>query len=272
MGNEMSQLPAPPDELAARVLASSHVLASIRWPHGARSAAVCGTFNDWKQTAMEQSADEPGLWLKELELKTGTHQYKFIIDGQWRHDPSAPTVLDALGNINNYATIKPANGVAHAPQQQRSRGTQQEGTPPGFAAGRGWSAKPSVQSTTVGESSQSGGETSSSGEGLKGSQRINSDPYSLAEVCSVRFSQTVPPKEDLLVQHAASMMLPPHLLLNLPHLAGDGEKAPVHVQLNHLFIVMHAGLMPSASSTSYAPSSLPPSGIAGGDIGKEYKM
>lgn len=27
-----------------------------------------------------------------LALSEGTHQYKFIVDGLWRHDPDAPTV------------------------------------------------------------------------------------------------------------------------------------------------------------------------------------
>ena len=94
-----------------------------------------------------------------------------------------------------------------------------------------------ARSTTAGSSgsAQSGLETSSSNEGLR-QARVNSDPYSLVELRRTPFTQMVPPKEDLLVQHAASMMLPPHLLLNLPHLAGDGDKPPVHVQLNHVFL------------------------------------
>ena len=32
-----------------------------------------------------------------VDLQPGTHQYKVIVDGQWRHDHTAPTVLDNLG-------------------------------------------------------------------------------------------------------------------------------------------------------------------------------
>ncbi len=30
------------------------------------------------------------------------HQYKFIVDGKWRHDETAPFMPDPLGNVNNW--------------------------------------------------------------------------------------------------------------------------------------------------------------------------
>jgi 5'-AMP-activated protein kinase regulatory beta subunit len=30
------------------------------------------------------------------------HQYKFIVDGEWRFSPEDPSIPDANGNINNY--------------------------------------------------------------------------------------------------------------------------------------------------------------------------
>lgn len=41
-----------------------------------------------------------------IDLQPGSHQYKFIVDGQWRHDHTAPTVLDNLGNVNNCITVQ----------------------------------------------------------------------------------------------------------------------------------------------------------------------
>jgi hypothetical protein len=40
-----------------------------------------------------------------VDLAPATHQYKFIVDGQWRHDHTAPTVLDNLGNVNNCTLV-----------------------------------------------------------------------------------------------------------------------------------------------------------------------
>ena len=47
-----------------------------------------------------------GEWYKTVDLPPAIHQYKFIIDGQWRHDHIAPTVLDNLGNVNNCITVR----------------------------------------------------------------------------------------------------------------------------------------------------------------------
>jgi hypothetical protein len=33
-------------------------------------------------------------------------QYKFIVDGQWRHDPNLPSMYDDMGNINNVMEVQ----------------------------------------------------------------------------------------------------------------------------------------------------------------------
>lgn len=42
------------------------------------------------------------------------HQYKFIVDGEWRHDESQPFMPDPLGNVNNWLFVRRSND----PQQQ----------------------------------------------------------------------------------------------------------------------------------------------------------
>lgn len=34
------------------------------------------------------------------------HQYKFIVDGEWRHDESQPYMPDPLGNVNNWLFVR----------------------------------------------------------------------------------------------------------------------------------------------------------------------
>lgn len=34
------------------------------------------------------------------------HQYKFIVDGKWRHDETAPFMPDPLGNVNNWLFVR----------------------------------------------------------------------------------------------------------------------------------------------------------------------
>lgn len=38
-------------------------------------------------------------------LPPGVHQYKFIVDGEWRHDESQPYMPDPLGNVNNWIFV-----------------------------------------------------------------------------------------------------------------------------------------------------------------------
>jgi len=65
---------------------------------------------------------ENGLWQDTLELYPGRYEYKFIVDGIWRHDPHVTIEDDGTGNINNILTIGtsgvPAAGRTSAPPQK----------------------------------------------------------------------------------------------------------------------------------------------------------
>lgn len=51
-----------------------------------------------------------------VDLPPGYHQYKFIVDGEWRHDDRQTCMPDPLGNVNNWLLVKePENSPAPAP-------------------------------------------------------------------------------------------------------------------------------------------------------------
>ena len=57
-------------------------------------------------------------------LPPGYHQYKFIVDGEWRHDENQAFIQDPLGNVNNWCerrvNLKPNLPRApHAPARAR---------------------------------------------------------------------------------------------------------------------------------------------------------
>jgi len=58
-------------------------------------------------------------WVASLELPPGSHTYKFIVDGEWLHDPSRPSREDEKGNVNNvilvgeHGVIKPEEEPEH---------------------------------------------------------------------------------------------------------------------------------------------------------------
>ena len=39
-------------------------------------------------------------------LSRGVHYYKYVVDGQWLHDPNVMSVEDGTGNINNFMRVE----------------------------------------------------------------------------------------------------------------------------------------------------------------------
>lgn len=74
----------------------------------AKSVSVAGQFNNWSPTANPLKKDEAGLWSASLALKPGKYQYKFVVDGDWRLDPTSPdSADDGTGNMNSVKTVAP---------------------------------------------------------------------------------------------------------------------------------------------------------------------
>jgi hypothetical protein len=56
----------------------------FKWEGGGKQVYISGTFNDWKTLPMVKSH---GDFVTIIDLPEGEHQYKFFVDGEWRHDP-----------------------------------------------------------------------------------------------------------------------------------------------------------------------------------------
>jgi 5'-AMP-activated protein kinase regulatory gamma subunit len=56
---------------------------------------------------------QPGVFSVVVHLPPGYHQYKFIVDGEWRHDEAQPFMPDPLGNVNNWLFVRKPEG--HVP-------------------------------------------------------------------------------------------------------------------------------------------------------------
>ncbi len=64
---------------------------------------ITGTFNRWaERIRMEFNGNR---WVIDLRLPVGTFQYKFVVDGHWRHDMDKPTRRDPIGNTNNFVEV-----------------------------------------------------------------------------------------------------------------------------------------------------------------------
>lgn len=56
---------------------------------------LAGTFNNWSPSQdLMRDQDGDGIWEITLELEPGQYQYKFVIDGSWKEDPSSKEYVD----------------------------------------------------------------------------------------------------------------------------------------------------------------------------------
>jgi type 1 glutamine amidotransferase len=50
--------------------------------------------------------DNKGRWSKIVTLAPGRHEYKFVVDGQWRNDPGNDQVVsNSFGTLNNFLDV-----------------------------------------------------------------------------------------------------------------------------------------------------------------------
>jgi len=73
----------------------------------ASSVKIGGNFNNWNPSdefLMERAKD--GTWTKNISLKPGTYQYKFIVDGKWIEDQNNSNYINnAYGGNNSVLEI-----------------------------------------------------------------------------------------------------------------------------------------------------------------------
>jgi len=72
----------------------------FEWSFKGNSVYLTGSFCNWKQFFLMKK-DENGIFRLILDLNRGFHQYKFVIDNEWKYNTNFPTINDH-GFINNY--------------------------------------------------------------------------------------------------------------------------------------------------------------------------
>ncbi len=72
----------------------------------AGKVAVTGDFNSWDENGIALRRKKDGSWQKEINLKPGKYQYKFIVDGQWLTDPlNETTAPNQYGSENSVKEV-----------------------------------------------------------------------------------------------------------------------------------------------------------------------
>lgn len=72
----------------------------------AKEVYLVGEFNDWDPQS-HRMVKKKGAFQKTVRLAPGEYEYKFLIDGEWHNDPSAPReVPNEFGTTNSVVKVE----------------------------------------------------------------------------------------------------------------------------------------------------------------------
>lgn len=72
----------------------------------AREVLIAGDFNHWVPEAMAKAEGMPDSWQKVISMPSGTYRYKFLVDGEWKTDPTHSELEEnRYGGINSVIRI-----------------------------------------------------------------------------------------------------------------------------------------------------------------------
>ncbi|XP_037794633.1 5'-AMP-activated protein kinase subunit beta-1-like isoform X1 [Penaeus monodon] len=75
----------------------------IKWSGGGQAVAIAGTFNQWQSIPMVKSEKD---FVAIVDLPEGHHEYKFLVDGEWKYNENEAACDNNIGSLNNVITIK----------------------------------------------------------------------------------------------------------------------------------------------------------------------
>jgi hypothetical protein len=71
-----------------------------------RDVHLVGSFNGWNPHATPMRRDACGDWSVQIDLPTGEHRYRFLVDGEWRDDPAAQrTAPNPFGGLDAVVVV-----------------------------------------------------------------------------------------------------------------------------------------------------------------------
>merc|ERR1712051_817206 len=80
---------------------------TVSWKESSPSPSLvelAGSFSSWSPLPMTRS--DEGIWTAVVELASGRHEYKVIVDGDWRVDESVEKVNNGMGSWNNVLRVE----------------------------------------------------------------------------------------------------------------------------------------------------------------------
>lgn len=71
---------------------------------------LSGDWNDWK--AIQMFHEGGGMWSVVTPVPPGPHEFKFIVDGEWKHSRRHPTIGIDDTSLNNVRYVLPEPDLA----------------------------------------------------------------------------------------------------------------------------------------------------------------
>ena len=72
----------------------------------AKEAMLVGDFNGWDAKKHKMKRNDKGRWTKIVTLTPGSHEYKFLVDGEWQNDPDNDQLVhNSFGSLNNILRV-----------------------------------------------------------------------------------------------------------------------------------------------------------------------
>jgi len=74
----------------------------------AEEVLLLGDFTNWEENPILLKRQNDGIWKATVPLQPGAHEYRFIVDGQWRDDTKcAARKANPFGGENCVRTVAP---------------------------------------------------------------------------------------------------------------------------------------------------------------------
>lgn len=79
-----------------------------------RDIKIAGEFNDWIPDDGIETVLESGVLRKILHVPPGNYQYRLVVDGKWRNDPTNPNqILNSMGIHNSILRVENQQATSH---------------------------------------------------------------------------------------------------------------------------------------------------------------
>jgi 1,4-alpha-glucan branching enzyme len=72
----------------------------------AETVLLVGDFTEWVANPIPLTRQKNGIWKATVPLQPGEHEYRFVVDGEWRNDARSPaTKPNPFGGENSVRQV-----------------------------------------------------------------------------------------------------------------------------------------------------------------------